>query len=376
MFGAVAMPQTAVMSLQLRASGVLACLLLAGCASATPSPTPSPTVAPTLAAIVTPAPTPSPTPSPTPEPTPAVVAADLDGLLVAPELAHRLPLVVSIDDAKVARPQSGFNAASIVWQAPADGYESRYLMVFQEQDSPDVGPVRSGRIYLAHWAAELEAAFSHYGGDRLTRGWMEANRGALFIDVDGMGTGNSTYHRISSRKAPHNAYTSTADLWRVATKLGGAATIDSEIHVRPFREDGAAAGRPATQTISIPYRTVRVSYTYDPATNAYLRTLDGKAQVDPMDDQRVTARTVVVLYMAFRTDNTIEPGHNRPVLSYIGHGPATIFMEGMAVQGTWSKATETAPTLILGPDGKELPLIRGRIFIQVVPTGTKVAVGH
>jgi hypothetical protein len=79
--------------------------------------------------------------------------------------------------------------------------------------------------------------------------------------------------------------------------------------------------------------------------------------------------------MTFRTDNKIEPGHNRPVLGYIGTGTATIFMEGQAIQGTWSKASESAPTLILGPDGKELPLVRGRIFIQVVPTGTKVVVG-
>jgi len=305
---------------------------------------------------------------------PDVLAADLDGLLVAPELAHRLPLAVSIDDSRAARPQSGFNATSIVWQAPADGYESRYLMVFQEQDAVDIGPVRSARIYLAHWASELDAALSHYGGDRLTRRWMEANRGDLFVDVDGMGAGNSAYHRISARKAPHNAYTSSADLWRVAEKLDGGATIDPEVHVRPFRDDGPAAGRPASQVISVPYRTVKVGYAYDPLTNSYLRSLDGKAHIDPMDGQQVTARTVVVLYMSFRTDNKIEPGHNRPVLGYIGTGKATICMEGQAIQGTWSKASETAPTLILGLDGTELPFVRGRIFMQVVPIGTKVTV--
>ena len=373
MCGVVAMPQTARMSFPTRAAALIMCLLAAGCASA-PSPSPSLTPAPTLEPVVATA-RPSPTPSPSPEPTmPDVLAADLDGLLVAPELAHRLPLAVSIDDSRVARPQSGFNATSIVWQAPADGYESRYLMVFQEQDAVDIGPVRSARIYLAHWASELDAALSHYGGDRLTRRWMEANRGDLFVDVDGMGAGNSAYHRISARKAPHNAYTSSADLWRVAAKLDGAATIDPEVHVRPFRDDGPAAGRPASQVISVPYRTVKVGYAYDPLTNSYLRSLDGKAHIDPMDGQQVSARTVVVLYMSFRTDNKIEPGHNRPVLGYIGTGKATIYMEGRAIQGTWSKASEAAPTLILGPDGTELPFVRGRIFMQVVPTGTKVTV--
>jgi len=376
MFGAVAVAHNAGMPSPRRAPGVLLCLLLAAGCSSAPSPTPAPSSPPPTLAPVVATERPSPSPSATPEPTlPDVVAADLDGLLVDPAVAHRLPLVVSIDDARVARPQSGFNAASIVYQAPADGYETRYLMVFQELDAPDIGPVRSARIYLAQWAAELNAALGHYGGDRLTLKWTKANRGTFFTDVDGIGAGNPAYHRISQRDAPHNAYTATADLWRVAAKLGGAATIDPEVHLRPFRDDGPPADRPATQTISIPYRTVKVGYAYDPATNAYLRSLDGKPHVDAMDEQRVTARTVVVLYMTFRTDNTIEPGHNRPVLGYIGTGTATIFMEGVAVEGTWSKASETAPTLILGKDGRELPLVRGRIFIQVVPIGTKVVVG-
>jgi len=69
-------------------------------------------------------------------------------------LANRLPLAVMIDDNVVSRPQSGFNAASIVYQAPADGGEDRYMLVFQELDGSDIGPVRSGRPYFVNWAAE------------------------------------------------------------------------------------------------------------------------------------------------------------------------------------------------------------------------------
>jgi Protein of unknown function (DUF3048) N-terminal domain/Protein of unknown function (DUF3048) C-terminal domain len=304
-----------------------------------------------------------------------LVPADLDGVLSDPAVAHRVPLAVSIDDAAVARPQAGFNAASIVIQAPADGYESRYLMIFQEADSADIGPVRSARIYLAQWAAELDAGFAHYGGDRLSLAWLKGSHAAGLTNIDGIGAGNPAYHRVSDRSAPHNAYTSSEALIRQAARLGGEATIDPAVHLRPFRDDGPASTRPASQKITIPYRTVRVDYAYDPLVNGYVRSLNGKVQVDPVDSAPVTARTVIVLSMAFRTDNTIEPGHNRPVLGFVGSGPATIFMEGVSVSGTWSKASETAPTLILGPDGAELPLVRGRIFIQVVPTGTKVTTG-
>jgi hypothetical protein len=93
-----------------------------------------------------------------------------------------------------------------------------------------------------------------------------------------------------------------------------------------------------------------------------------------MDDQQVTARTVVVLFMKFRTDSTIEPGHNRPVLTFISTGKARYFMEGKVVEGTWSKTSVTGPTLFLDSDGNEIPLLRGRIWVQVVPLGTKISV--
>jgi hypothetical protein len=363
------------MSIRARVIVAVVATLAVGCGS---TPSPSSTGTATTSPVATssssaPSP-PASAPAPSIDPS-ADVAADLDGVFTSPGLAHRLPLAVSIDDNRVARPQSGFNAASIVWQAPADGYESRYLMIFQELDASNVGPVRSARIYLAQWAADLRAGFAHYGGDLLSRNWMTANAGQLFTNLDGLGAGNPAYHRISSRQAPHNAYTSTADLWRVAARLGGPATFDPSGHVRPFRDDSPAGDRGTSQQISVPYNTVKVGYAYDPQTNAYLRSLDGKPQIDPLDGKQVTARTVVVLYMTFHTSATIEPGYNaRPVLGFIGTGNAQVFMEGRMVAATWSKAGVTDPTLILDANGHEIPFVRGRIFFQVVPIGTKIGV--
>jgi Protein of unknown function (DUF3048) N-terminal domain/Protein of unknown function (DUF3048) C-terminal domain len=354
-----------------RALLTLLVALVVGCdAAPTPAPiqaTATPTSVPTI--LVTPSPQPSPTPLPT---TSGLVPADLDGVLTTPELAHRLPLVVSIDDSRIARPQSGFNAASIVWQAPADGYESRYLFMYQEQDAPDIGPVRSARIYLAHWAAELDAAFAHYGGDRLTRAWMVEHRGDLFTDLDGIGAGNPAYHRIHSRNAPHNAYTTSKDLTRVAIRLGADPLISARVHLRPFRDDLAVELQGTEQKFSIPYNTVTVTYRWEPKSGAYQRYVNGKAQVDAADGERVKARTVVVLFMAFRTDSTIERGHSRPVLGFIGSGVAWIYSEGLLVKGRWSKPHANDPTIILGPSGEELPFVRGRIFMQVVPLKTPV----
>lgn len=354
--------------------------LLAGCATPTVSPSPSavavatPSLTPTPTPIpsATPLPTPTTSPSPTPVPTPSLVPAVLTGLPVDPALAHRLPIAVMIDDARAARPQSGFNAASIVYQAPADGYETRYMFVYQETEAAAIGPVRSARFYLVQWAQETRSVMAHYGGDQRSRTYLKYHP-EQFTDVDALGKGAKAYHRIKTRAAPHNGYTSTEDLRTVAARLGAPATLDPDVFRRPFRDARPEAQRAPGQLIRIPYSTNVITYRYDPATNLYRRSIDGTAQEDPADGRRVTTTNVVVLFQRFRIDTKIEPGHARPDLTTVGTGTAIVYQEGHRIEATWRKLDDTGPTRLFDKaTGTELPLVRGRTFFQVVPTGTKV----
>lgn len=355
---------------------VLVALLVGACSPA-PSTSPSPSVAPEpAAATATLAPTRAPTVAPTatvaPSPTPAGFAA-LDGLPADPSVANRLPLAVMIDDNVVARPQSGFNAASIVYQAPADGGEDRYMLVFQEQDAPDIGPVRSGRPYFVYWAAEYRAAFAHYGGDEKTRfRVIPAATGKIMYDLDALAGSAGAFHRISSRKAPHNAYTSTADLWKMTARKKYPAEMVAGLGTRLFADDAPASERPATGSITVPYGRGATGYTYDAATNAYLRSVAGKAQKDAADGKRVVARNVVVLFMRLSIDPESEAGHKRPALDQIGQGTAWVFRDGKVIKGTWRKKDQGGLTRFFDQAGNEISLVRGKIFIQVVATGTKV----
>ena len=354
----------------------LATLVVAACDS-TPAPSPSPalvTVSPSPSPSATASPVASPTVSPSPSPVlstdPGI--ADLTGVTTDATRAHRAPIAVLIDDSKAARPQSGFNAASIVYQAPADGGEDRYMMVFQEGDASTIGPVRSARVYLVHWASELRAGIAHYGGDLRARTALAAYDDVRFTNIDALGAGRKAYHRISSRRAPHNGYTSTAALRAVLARLGGPAVFAPDLWRHPFVAPAAAASLPSSQRVTIPYRTGRIDYRFDPTLDLYRRSVDGATQVDPGDGKPVTTRNVVVLFMSYRTDTKIEPGHSRPVVGSIGTGRALVFREGRVIAGTWSKADETAPTHLLDADGEEIPLVTGRTFFQIVPLSTKI----
>lgn len=344
--------------------------------ASTPSNAPTPSGAP-----ASPSPSPAgpvfsfdPNASPDPGPTqpPGDAYALLDGVKASASTRLLLPVAVMIDDNVQARPQYGFNAASIVYQAPADGGETRYMMVFQERQAKRVEPVRSGRPYFVNWAAEYRGAFAHYGGDAKTLKYLPTIHRKVIWNVDALFGSRAAFHRDKTRKAPHNAVTSTAAVRRRAVAQGAEASLADGAATRVFADDLPMDQRPAKGSIRIPYNRGATSYSYDAERNLYLRSVAGRAQIDAADGKRVTARNVIVLFMKYSIDPESEPGYHRPVFDHVGSGRALVFRDGQIIKGTWKKPSAAALTRFYDAAGQEISLVRGRIFIQVVRTGTDV----
>jgi Protein of unknown function (DUF3048) N-terminal domain/Protein of unknown function (DUF3048) C-terminal domain len=332
-------------------------------------------------AVASPTATPTPTPTDSPSPLPSFTAgptdlpagweySDLDGVAAPADLAHRLPLGIMIDDYKNARPQSGFSSASIVYQAMIDDSSDRYMMVFQEGTTSDVGPVRSARPYFVYWAAEYKALYGHFGGDAQALQVVIPAMAGNIYNEDDLNGGSCPYHRINTRAAPYNAYTNTAALISCAAKRSYPATYQS-LPVRTFTEDTPASERPASQSVTIPYLAEVIGYQYDPATNSYLRLVNGQLQIDPANKQQVIARNIVVMFQAYSIVPSLDK--LRPVVANVGSGKAIVFKEGRAITGTWKKTSNAALTLLYDDAGNVIPLVRGEIFMQSVPIGTAVA---
>lgn len=341
-----------------------------GTSNATATPGPTQTALPSPSDTATPLPTPTIDTGPTPLPL-GMAYSDLDGVATTIALAHREPIAIMIDDNIVARPQSGISSASIVYQAPADGGEDRYMMVFQEGTATDIGPVRSARPYYVYWAAEYKAVFAHFGGDRESRLQTIPSMANYIYNEDALNGGGCPYHRITTRPGPHNAYTNTAALMGCISARG-YPTVYQNLPTRPFRADTDPSLLPASQTISIAYRTGTIGYQFDPTKDAYLRYVGGAPEIDPANGNEVYARSIVVMSQ-YNTNNYSEPGHIRPDVHNVGSGTVTIFQEGTVTIGTWKKTSDTALTRFYDSTGKEIPLVRGEIFIQSLPPENKMS---
>lgn len=343
--------------------------LVASVGSSSPSvaPTPSGTPAPSPASP-SPSPTATPVPTPTPTPPPSLVPAPLTGRLVTEAVAERHPIAVMVDDLAPARPQSGFSAASVVWQAPAEGGIPRYMMVFQESTPGDVGPVRSSRYYYIAWAAELRAVYAHAGGSPQALATLRTQgQGQLVYNADQFRWGGS-FRRIATRASPHNLYTTGKQLRALVTAVHAK---DGPIApLWQFADDAPLAIRPVGGRIQVTYQANVIRYDYDRKTNTYLRTVsvEGK-EFDASTKQRVAPKNVIVMQMRFGPLNDGEYSKkHRLEADVVGSGKAWISTNGVTVQGTWKKASLKAPTQFFDKSGTPVTLTVGQTFIQVMKT--------
>jgi hypothetical protein len=280
-----------------------------------------------------------------------------------------------IDDHFDARPQSGFNAAAIVWQAPAEGGIPRYMLVFQDSIPKSVGPIRSAREYFLEWAAEYRSMYVHAGGSPQAIATLrQYGGGRLVWNAEGLRFDGSFLFRVGFRIAPHNLYTDGARLRALATFLHvGDGAVKPTWAFRPQIADAERAG-PGQLTVSYPlYETI--TYRYSPLTNSYLRYINGsrKPQVDAADGKPVAPKNVIVLRMHFAPLAGPNP-KGRLEATDVGSGPAWIATGGVTIQGTWRKAAKGAPTLLFGPSGRPVVLTAGQTFVNVMPYGYPVTV--
>jgi hypothetical protein len=334
--------------------------------SASPPPaTPGPSTSPI----------PSASPTPTPEPTPILVRSPLTGVLVQPQVAARHPIAVMVDDLLPARPQSGFNAASIVWHAPAEGGIPRYMMIFSDHMPGSVGPIRSARQYYIAWAAEWEAVFAHVGGSpQALQTLREDGQGELVYDADEFRWGQRYMWRIPERYPPHNVYSDGRRLRQLARRMGAEdGPMDGAWR---FGDEALPQLRPRGATIEANYPANKIRYSYHGRTNTWRRSVSGeRRQIDAATGLPVAPRNVVVMVMRFGPLND-NPRKHRLEAQYVGEGPAWIGVNGRIIRGSWRKTRIDRPTRFFDRDGVPITFAPGQTFIQVMQASTQVAIAR
>lgn len=129
----------------------------------------------------------------------------------------RPALVAKIDNHPLARPQTGLNKADIVFEENVEGI-TRFAAVFHSQGSDPVGPLRSGRTQdVDILSAYNKPLFVWSGGNG---GVTQVINKSDLVNVGYLTSiGQGKYFRDKTYRAPHNLYSRTTDIWKLAPKL-------------------------------------------------------------------------------------------------------------------------------------------------------------
>ncbi len=289
-------------------------------------------------------------------PKPTTEASTLTGVQV-PIGTNQTPVTgIMIENSPDARPQSGLNAAGVVFEAIAEGGITRFLTLFQESQPDYVGPVRSVRPYYIRWARGFDAAVAHVGGSAEA---LQMIRSPGYKDLDQF-FNTGPYWRISQRYAPHNMYTSVPKLLELEKSKGFTTSNFTGF----ARKAEAPAATPTAKSIdfTISSPLYYAHYDYDATTNSYKRSEGGKPHIDEKSGAQLNPKVVIAIV----TPQGIDPDGIHTSYNMIGNGKAYIFQDGTVVEGTWSKESETAQIRFGDANGAPLGINAGQTWITAV----------
>ncbi len=304
------------------------------------------------------------------------------------------PLGVMIENHKAARPQSGLSSADIVYEAVAEGGITRFLAVFYCKDASYVGPVRSARIYFLKFLEGYgkNPLYAHVGGAN-TDGPADA---LGYISELGWSSYNDLnqfsvpfpyfwrdYERLKNVATEHTVYISTKKLWQYAKDKRGLTNVDDKgvrwdkgFSAWKFEDDTKQADRGTVSKIDFGFwdnlaSDFSVVWNYDIKTNSYKRVNGGVPHVDKNTGKQLEAKNVVVM---FAKESPANDGYEGGHLLYknVGSGEMIFFKNGQVVKGTWSRESAEDQIKFFDSSNNEISLVRGQVFIEMLPIGNKV----
>ena len=126
------------------------------------------------------------------------------------------PFAVMIDNHNQAWPQVGLQKAYMVYEAIAEGGETRLMAMFKGVDVEQIGPVRSSRHYFLDYAMENDAIYVHFGWSPQAQSDIKKYS---INNINGIEEDGTTFWRTKKKSAPHNALTSTEKILKSAQNI-------------------------------------------------------------------------------------------------------------------------------------------------------------
>ena len=359
-------------------TGLLLIIFLAACkpsvvVEVTPMPNlVSEAVAATMAAKQTASPMLTPTSQ-------SAVINPLTGLPVAdPVLLDRRPVMVKVGNfPRLGRPHAGLSFADIVFDYYIGYGTNRFLALFYGQDSPSIGPVRSGRRVDAQLVTMYSGVLAYGSADNDTDAELVTTLGNYAIsNLEApcpAFCGQSTHDAIGvfANSKAVSEYVTAQGLKNNKPDLPGMVFSD----IPPLK------AQPGQQVTVLFNYYNRAEWRYDPSSGKYLRWIEHmqneegeEYEMIPLTD-RVTGQQLafsnVILIFAEYTE-LAPSAHKINIWGNDKGQPAYLFRDGLLTQGTWKAKNDEDPMKFFDKDGKPYALKPGNTWIVITGLSSSI----
>jgi hypothetical protein len=281
---------------------------------------------------------------------------------------NRPALAIKVENLPEARPQAGLDKADIVYEEQVEGGITRFIVVFDCENSKRLGPVRSARL-------TDPPILLQFGKDTLFGFAGAAGRVRKAVDASGVHDlsydrprSAGAYVRDPNRPEPHNLYTSTKALYR-------AAHLKDHGPRQVFQYGPISSPAKPVSTIHLDFSaSADVFWHWSAQRKAWLRfhgtvphLLEGGVQV--------SATNVVVMHVVMKDTGLVDAaGNPSPEADTVGKGKAFVFRDGEMIKGRWSRKSRDHVIQLVDRHGKPIDLQPGRTWVELLPTTVPVQV--
>ena len=288
----------------------------------------------------------------------------LTGVPTATQVPQRPALAIKIDNYPQARPQSGLDKADIVFEEPVEGGITRLVAVFQCQSPALAGPIRSARAVDVQILDQLSRPlFLHVGGINPVINML---RNGNLTDENLFYNGSVTQHP-PGRYAPYDTYVSGSAAWSLATS-------DTTPPAPVFSYSGITPAGTAVTGVHIPFSSTNdVHWAWDAPSGHWLLSW-GSSPAMVANGGQIFATNVVVqtVHVTYGPWLENDVGGLEVQSQMIGSGPLTVLRNGIAVTGTWQRASSSSITSLLSSSGAPIALAPGPTWVEIVPSTVTV----
>lgn len=356
---------------------ILTVALFSAC-SGEPQPTLSPVVLETSSDSATPSPSPSPSETPTSS-SPQKKVSFTTGL---PFEGEYKPVGVMIENSAAARPQTGLQAADIVYEAVAEGGITRFFCIFNDNLPELVGPVRSLRIYYLMIQKEWDSIIVHWGGPhnggdadvygKASNHLKVRVDGLKGIRVDGKKTGTKLKQYVW-RASGGGVHDCRANVKNIQTLYNYTPKERA-----PWLFDASTAYAPndaAVSKVLLPFAHNEnyCWYVYDKQKDVLVRYMDKKEFTDAATKKPVEVKNLIVQYVNYFS---LNEGKGRQGIGQTGTGEAEFIIGGKHIKGTWERKDFDSQTTYKDETGKEIVLRPGNTWVAIHPANKKIKIQY